>query len=496
MTNTAFHGKTAQGLSRAVLLCFLCPRLLVASVTDMLIPTLTDQDQQRVHSARLSDHRVVFVWEDHSGDDADIRFRLFDPERNELGDSGVAHVGRNGNQTDPAVAGLPNGRFVVAFATTAAGSANHDILFQLLSNEGTVLSEKDLPASDSLYANELHPEVSVLRDGFVIAWADQSSTDQDIAFRRFDQDGRPLDSQPQIANAFGVNPVQQGDQGGHRVVRLAEDQFLIVYEDRAKGDVYGVQFDADGNPLDVPGAPAGSKQFRLNLRDDHDQWHPGATGFEQGGFAITFNSETNGTSASRRVLGRVFSAKGVGSDEFVIGDHPDRWQDAHVASFSDGFLATWQARDASSPPLWAVYAQPFDGMGRPVLSQFRVNLDNANHRDRPVALSLPGDGFALAWQSLEQDGSGLGIYARRVAALQPFQGALSITRASQGGTPAAHVRFQGPPHETYEIQRSMDYTIWTTLLTTNSPTGLFGHFDPILSAPPYPIFRVERKLTP
>ncbi|NLF09863.1 MAG: hypothetical protein GX594_18065, partial [Pirellulaceae bacterium] len=86
--------------------------------------------------------------------------------------------------------------------------------------------------------------------------------------------------------------------------------------------------------------------------------------------------------------------------------------DISVARDADGdFVVTWSAWNSTTS--WDVYAQRFDAAGQPLGASFRVNSYTENvQRYSAVAMDSDGD-FIITWQSLGQDGSGWGVYAKR-----------------------------------------------------------------------------------
>ncbi len=86
--------------------------------------------------------------------------------------------------------------------------------------------------------------------------------------------------------------------------------------------------------------------------------------------------------------------------------------DISVAMDADGdFVVTWSAQNATTS--WDVYAQMFDAAGTATSSIFMANTYTKGvQRESAVAMDSDGD-FIVTWQSLDQDGSGYGVYAQR-----------------------------------------------------------------------------------
>src|SRR5262245_30697652 len=87
-----------------------------------------------------------------------------------------------------------------------------------------------------------------------------------------------------------------------------------------------------------------------------------------------------------------------------------------VAADADGdFVVAWQSlgQDGSG---FGVYAKRYSAAGAPLGVEFRVNTYTTGHQyAQAVAMGAAGD-FVVAWESYPQDGSGYGVYAQRYSA--------------------------------------------------------------------------------
>lgn len=76
-----------------------------------------------------------------------------------------------------------------------------------------------------------------------------------------------------------------------------------------------------------------------------------------------------------------------------------------------GFVVVWQSegQDGSG---WGIYGQRFDSRGNPQGEEFPVNTHTAQDQGAPSTAGLTGGGFVVVWNSLDQDGSGFGVYGQ------------------------------------------------------------------------------------
>jgi len=103
--------------------------------------------------------------------------------------------------------------------------------------------------------------------------------------------------------------------------------------------------------------------------------------------------------------------------EFRVNTYTTTGQAAGaVASTSAGdFLVVWVSQNQAGDDV-GIFGQRYAGFGAPLGGEFHVNTYTTNQQRNPsVACALLGD-FVVAWHSLEQDGSGAGIFAQRYAA--------------------------------------------------------------------------------
>jgi hypothetical protein len=84
-----------------------------------------------------------------------------------------------------------------------------------------------------------------------------------------------------------------------------------------------------------------------------------------------------------------------------------------VASNADGnFVVVWPMRADGSDT--GVFGRAFDSAGVPQSEQFQINAFTTGYQWLPSVAAKGPDEFVVAWQSDGQDGSGDGVFGRRV----------------------------------------------------------------------------------
>src|SRR5262249_44108885 len=115
------------------------------------------------------------------------------------------------------------------------------------------------------------------------------------------------------------------------------------------------------------------------------------------------------------IYARRYNAAGNAlGNEFQVNQFTTQAQSfASVAMDADGdFVVAWESftQDGS---VFGIYARRYDDAGNAPGNEFRVNQFTTDFQEfASVAMDADGD-FVVAWQSLDQDGSGDGVYARR-----------------------------------------------------------------------------------
>ncbi|WP_236638373.1 hypothetical protein [Mangrovicoccus ximenensis] len=157
-----------------------------------------------------------------------------------------------------------------------------------------------------------------------------------------------------------VNAFTAGEQHEAHVARLADGGTVVTWRSVSQDTPDG-GFGVFAQRYDASGAKAGGA-FQVNTLAEGSQYNPMAAGLETGGFVIA-------------------------------------WRDDNAASDGSGV---------------SVQAQIFDAAGQPAGEAFTVNTETASSQLHPALVQIPG-GFAVAWASAGQDGSGYGTYMARFA---------------------------------------------------------------------------------
>ena len=145
---------------------------------------------------------------------------------------------------------------------------------------------------------------------------------------------------------------------------------------------------------------------------------------------------------------------------------------SEIAALPDGgFVVVWAATNASNAATdeYDIYVQRFDQNGVKDGTETKVNTYTAGWQTDAFIAALQNGGFVVAWESENQDGSGLGVYA------QPFD----KDGAPLGSEVQVSTTTLGDQHSPTIAASGDGYLIlWTT------PDGVYGRTFDVLNAPP------------
>jgi uncharacterized repeat protein (TIGR03803 family) len=251
------------------------------------------------------------------------------------------------------------------------------------------------------------PAVAALKSGYVIAWASsaQDKSGYGVYMQRYTSAGA------KAGHETLVNTTKTGDQTMPAVAGLKSGGFVVVWqsanEDKSGLGVYGQIFTAAG-------AKSGA-EFRVNTTTSGDQSLPSVASLASGGFVVAWTSK-NQDRSGLGVYAQMYDAKGKASGkEFKVNTTTagDQTNAAVAGLTSGGFVIAWQGRDASG---LGVYLQRYDAGAKAQGKETLVNKTTVKDQSLPSLAALDNAGFVVAWQSANQDGSGLGVYMQRFTA--------------------------------------------------------------------------------
>jgi hypothetical protein len=233
-------------------------------------------------------------------------------------------------------------------------------------------------------------------------------------------ENRVLCSLTPVGPEFRVNTSTAHDQVGAAVAVDADGDFVAVWASAetspgvSEGEP-GPMHNVFGRRYNAAGAPQGS-EFLVTTTTVDDQTLPDVAMDAAGNFVVVWTAfGQDGGGAG--VYGRRFSAAGAAlGGEFRVNTYTTSSQGSpSIAMDTDGdFVVAWDSYGQEIGAVgFGVYAQRYNSAGVAQGAEMHVNTFTTGYQRTPdVALDAVGN-FVVTWESFDQDGSGIGVYARR-----------------------------------------------------------------------------------
>jgi len=318
-------------------------------------------------------------------------------------------------ENKPAAAMDIAGNTVVVWESYDQDGSGLGVFGQRLDTLGEPVGDAFLVNSDFTTGNQSAPAVARAADGrFVVVWQSdiQDGDGGGIYAQLYDVAGLP------VGSAFLVNTTVAGDQSSPAVAMAEDGSFVVVWQsvtDDETTDILAQRYDAAGNPLDG--------EFQVNQFTALDQVSPAVAMNALGQFVIAWVSSHPAETApeldaEKSIFVQWYDAAGVASgDEVLAHNHVAEAQESPAVGIdaAGNFVVAWQSinQDGST---WGVYARQFLADKTPVQAdEFLVN-ETTEGLQRLVGIGVQADGhFVIAWESTssdQQDGSSTDVYRR------------------------------------------------------------------------------------
>jgi Ca2+-binding RTX toxin-like protein len=298
----------------------------------------------------------------------------------------------------------------ITVRVTDSGGLTHNetITIGLLPNVNPIIEPRgpESQVNTTVDSSQYSPTIATLSDGsFVVSWMswDQDGSGWGIYAQRYDSSG------VKSGGEFPVTTHTAGAQSAPKVTALSNGGFVVTWMSEQDGSGFGIYAQC----FDSSGAKTGA-EFLVNSTTLNDQFNPSITALSDGGFAVTWMSR-NAAGDQWHVYAKIYDPSGaVAVDEFRVNDTTAGGMYPAIASLKDGgFVITWDAPGSDGND---IRAQRYDDSGNKVGSEFVANSTTANNQYSSSVTGLSDGGYVITWQSQEQDGSDLGIYAQRYGA--------------------------------------------------------------------------------
>ena len=386
---------------------------------EVRVNTYTIADQADPKISYLMDGTYVITW-DSNGQDGSaygVYAQHYSATGVRLGAEIHVTTVTTSSQAGPAVTGLIDGSYVITWDSSDGREAGYGIYSQMFSASGVKIGG-EVHVNTVTAADQIQPAVAGLAyGGYVTAWtssSDATPNTYSVSAQMFDATGA------KVGGEISVNTFSTGDQDAPVIAGLANGGFVIAYESNGiDNDGFGIAVQR----FDESGARIGTEVV-ANTQNGGEERSPAITALADGGYVVAW--EQYNADGSDGVYFHRFDANGLryNYDDTQVNTTTigDQFAPSVTGLDTGGFVVVWTSFGVDGSG-YGVVAQVYDADGNPVGPETQVNANGYLTQEAPHVTALSDGGFAVTWQSNEQDGNGYGIYQRTFSHANGLSGA-------------------------------------------------------------------------
>lgn len=405
-------------------------------------PENPDWIQRQPAVAALPDGRWLVAWHEADGVTYELRSRLLAADGSPLGSPTLLHsepVVDASQGPEPAIL-VRAQDILIAWIDNLAGKG--DLFGRRLDLAGNPISQRTLLRAASDPPRDDHPELSGATDGrFALTWFG-SEVDRALPrFRLFGADGQPASGDIVLSDqGYGTAP-----RPGIALPLPGNAWLLTWSDDRLSSlQIYLRKVAADGSP-------AGPTTQAWSVPASSSQLLPDVAFLPNRRSVVTWGDLRNGTFS---LFARFLSDSGApeGAPSFLVSTRavakhfpgpPDVgkfWphRPSVAASASGSFVVTWAATPGAGAKL--LLGQLYDRDGRSVGDNFTVAelLNDRDTQSDPRPAMAPDGSFVIAWHNDRNDAAGDEILVQRFSAVGQRIGT-PFSPVDEVGSPASQL---------------------------------------------------------
>ncbi len=365
-------------------------------------------DQMGIATTQLTDGKFVVIWESigQDGDSYGLFGQLYTKEGSRYNSEFRVNANTVGFQSNPAITGLLDGKFIVVWQSIQTGIWN--VYGKIYNIDGTPYSE-ELQLTSTSYTSADASVAALNNGGFVIVWnADLSS--RDVYAQTYHSDG--VKYGPQMMVNYYVNDWQAFPS----VASLSNGGFVVTWQSNQDGsyDIYTQVYDNEANKLY-------EIEFLVNFNVFEQQQSAKVATLSDGKFIIVWESNLQDDD-QYGVYGQIFYPDGTvyGSERnFKINTNTSGSQRMashyHTASLTDGkFVIIWKHNSQS------VRAKIYNLDGSVYKDEFQISTYTSGDQLWVCStISLTDDRFMVTWSSAGMNKVGYDIYGK-ILSIKPI----------------------------------------------------------------------------
>ena len=403
---------------------------------EIVLNTDAAGDQLLASIAALSTGGFAAAWytgdQPQDGSSTAIKAQVFDAAGAKQGEEFLVNTFATGIQTNPSVAGLDGGGFVISWRSGDGSGTGISSQTYLPSTGvlGVTVSEPDVSevqtagvafatlgsngAVNSSFTYELVSDTTgafaITGDELVVvdnARLDfETAPEATLVVRSTDINGETRNETIVLGVSDSVNETRYEARVDEITVNAVTtgNQTAPTFVGLDGGGMVAVWFgpEVQARMYDENGDPVGT-ELTINENTSLQQFEPTATALSGGGFVVTWTEFGGTQNESFDIRGRVFDADGnaTGTEFIANTDIASPQRNSDVIGLSDGrFVIAWQTEDATVDGSGqAARARIFDLDGSESVAEFTLNTDTASSQIEPSLSALPSGGFVAVWQT-------------------------------------------------------------------------------------------------
>jgi RTX calcium-binding nonapeptide repeat (4 copies) len=273
--------------------------------------------------------------------------------------------------------------------------------------------------------DQSRPSITKLADGsLVVAWADQSSSNFDIKFQRFDAIGN------KVGGETTAHLASASDQLACDVTALSGGGFVVSYVDVQASIFYGQKYLANGT---VNGGPIALSNPTYQLFGEYREG-PIIQALANDEFVAiyTTNNFASGTSGTD-LVGRVVNAAGVPQGAFAImGTAADTQYSPSVSQdLAGNLVVVWTTGSGSATD---IVGRHITSTGGPLTSDFGINTAFIGTQDNAEITRLSNGLHVVTWSTDTQGNTGFDIHGQVIDAVGNLYGTEFLVSGSTYAT--------------------------------------------------------------
>lgn len=304
------------------------------------------------------------------------------------------------DQTRPAMTVLADGGWVIVWASVGQDGDQAGIFGQRYSRDGLLIGN-EFRANTVTVGGQSDPRIAALTDGgWVVSWSSFAGGSSEVMSQRYNAAGLP------IGGEFQVNSFTTGDQWEISTAGLPNGGWVTLWQspnqDGSGSGVYGRQYSSSGvaigSEFRVNANTVGDQRSPAATDLKNGNWLAVWQSFDSQGVNTGIYGKIYGPSGAVvksdfRIDVQSAGKPVVFEDWFAFGLTP-------AATLSDGtFMVVWLSEGQQSRN-YTIVARKFDQAGNPISDQF--NVANVGLAYQPVITALADGQLLVAWHDFSE----------------------------------------------------------------------------------------------